>query len=99
MNQMIEIKQKSRESVWEVDQKFKRIKGKLKYIITDTHHRHLFVNYFFPHLNYPLRQQKFQSQAEDLQVALQLEENQYTHIDLAMEELKQDLKNLAFQLN
>jgi hypothetical protein len=30
MNEMIEIKQKPGESVWEVDQKFKRLKGKLK---------------------------------------------------------------------
>jgi hypothetical protein len=99
MNEMIEIKQKPGESVWEVDQKFKRLKGKLKYTITDTQHRHLFVNSLFPHLKYPLRQHKFQSQGEALQEALQLEENQYKHTDPVVEELKQDLKNLTFQLN
>jgi len=72
MNEMIEIKKKLGESVWEVDQKFKRLKGKLKYTITDTQHTHLFVNYLLPHLKYPLRQQKFQSQVEALQIALQL---------------------------
>jgi hypothetical protein len=75
MNEMIEIKQKPGESVWEVDQKFKILKGKLKYPITDMQHRHLFVNSLLPHLKYPLRQQKFQSQDEALQAALQLEEN------------------------
>jgi hypothetical protein len=70
MNEMIEIKQKPRELVWEMDQKFKRLKGNLKYTITDTHHRHLFVNYLLPHLKYPLRQQKFQSQGEALQKTL-----------------------------
>jgi hypothetical protein len=35
MNEMIEIKQKARELVWEIDHKFKRLKGKLKYPITD----------------------------------------------------------------
>jgi hypothetical protein len=38
-------------------------------------------------------------QIEALQVALQLEENQYQRIDPAIEELKEDLKNLTFQLN
>jgi hypothetical protein len=55
MNEMIEIKQKPGESVWEVDQKFKRLKGKLKYPITDMYHRHLFVNSLLAHLKYPLR--------------------------------------------
>jgi hypothetical protein len=77
MNEMIEIRQKPGESVWEIDQRFKRLKGKLKYVMTDMQHRHLFVNSLLPHLKYPLRQQKFQTQAEALQAALQLEENQY----------------------
>jgi hypothetical protein len=56
MNEMIEIKKKPGELVWEVYQKFKILKGKLKYPITDMQHRHLFVNSLFPHLKYPLRQ-------------------------------------------
>jgi hypothetical protein len=99
MNEMIEIRQKLGESVWEIDQRFKRLKGKLKYLMTDMQHRHLFVNSLLPHLKYPLRQQKFQTQAEALQAALQLEENQYQQTDPTIEELKEDLKNLTFQLN
>jgi hypothetical protein len=38
-------------------------------------------------------------QVEALQVTLQLEENQYQQTDPAIEELKEDLKNLTFQLN
>jgi hypothetical protein len=34
MNEMIEIRQKPRESVWEIDQRFKWLKGKLKYVMT-----------------------------------------------------------------
>jgi hypothetical protein len=67
MNEMIEIRKKPGESVWEIDQRFKHLKGKLKYSITDMQHRHLFVNSLLPHLKYPLRQQKFQNQAEALQ--------------------------------
>jgi hypothetical protein len=62
-------------------------------------HRHLFINSLFPHLKYPLRKQKFQNQAEALQATLQLEENQYKHTDPVVEEMREDLKNLTFQLN
>jgi hypothetical protein len=59
MNEMIEIRQKPRESIWEIDHRFKRLKGKMKYVMTDMQHRHLFTNSLLPHLKYPLRQQKF----------------------------------------
>ena len=75
MNEMIEIRHKLGESVWDIDHRFKPMKCKLKYAITDMQHRHLFVNSLLPHLKYPLRQQKFQTQEEALQEALQLEEN------------------------
>jgi hypothetical protein len=71
MNEIIDINQKPRELVWEVDQKFKRLKGKLKYPITDIHHRHLFVSSLLAYLKYPLRQKKFQTQVEALQATLQ----------------------------
>jgi len=75
------------------------MKGKSKYGIIDMHHRLLFVNSLLPHLQYLLIQQKFQTQEEALKVALQLEENMYHKIDPAIEDLKEDMKNLTFQLN
>jgi hypothetical protein len=54
LNEMIEIRQKPGESVWEIDQRFKRLKGKLKYLMVEMQHRHLFVNSLLPHLKYPL---------------------------------------------
>jgi hypothetical protein len=77
MTKMIEIRKKLGESVWEIDHRFKRLKGKLKYEIAHMQYRHLFVNSLLPHLEYSLRQQKFKTQAEALQTTLQLEENQY----------------------
>jgi hypothetical protein len=59
MNEMIDIKQKPGESVWEIDKKFKRLKGKFNYPTIDMQHRHFFVNSLLPHLNYPLRKNKF----------------------------------------
>jgi hypothetical protein len=35
MNEMIEIRHKLGESVWEIDQRFKRLKGKLKYLMNE----------------------------------------------------------------
>jgi len=35
MNEMIEIRKKLGESFWEIDQRFKNLKGKLKYEIPD----------------------------------------------------------------
>jgi hypothetical protein len=35
MNEMIKIRQKLRESVWEIDQRFKLLKGKLKYLMIE----------------------------------------------------------------
>jgi hypothetical protein len=70
MNEMTEIKKNPQELVWEVDKKFKILKGKLKFPIIVMQHRNLFVNYLFPHLKYPLRQQKFQNQVEAMQATL-----------------------------
>jgi hypothetical protein len=42
INEMIEIKNKLGESVWYIDQRFKRLKGKIKYVMTDMQHRHIF---------------------------------------------------------
>jgi hypothetical protein len=67
MNEMIEIRQKPQYLVWEIYHKFKQMKGKLKYPITDMQHRKLFINSLLPHFKYPLRQQKFQTQSEALQ--------------------------------
>jgi hypothetical protein len=66
MNEMIEMRKKLGESVWEIDQRFKSLKGKLKYAMTDMKHKHLFVNSLLPHLKCTLRQHKFQTQVEAL---------------------------------
>ena len=71
----------------------------MKYPITDMQHRHLFVNSLLTYFKYPLRQQKFQTQVEAMKVALQLEENQYKKTYPKIEEIKEDMKNLTFQLN
>ena len=66
MNEMIKVRQEIGEFIWDIDQKFKTLKGKLKYPIFDMQHTQFFINSLLPHFKYPLRQQKFQTQAEAL---------------------------------
>ena len=47
MNEMIEIRQKPGDYVWEIDQRFKRLKGKLEYLMTNMQHRHLFSTHYY----------------------------------------------------
>jgi hypothetical protein len=54
MNKMIEIRQKPGESVWDIDERFKRLKENLKYLMTKMQHQHMFINSLLPHLKYPL---------------------------------------------
>jgi hypothetical protein len=53
MNEMIEIRQELGESEWDINQRFKQLKGKLKYLMTYMQHRHMLVNSLLPHLKYP----------------------------------------------
>jgi hypothetical protein len=55
MNEIIEVRKKPGESVWDVDKKFKTLKGKMKYPIYNMQHRQLFINSLLPHFKYPLR--------------------------------------------
>jgi hypothetical protein len=77
MNEMIEFRKKLGKSLRDIDQKFNTLKGKLMYPISNMQHRQLFINSMLPHFKYPLRQQKFQNQAEALQETMHLEENHY----------------------
>jgi hypothetical protein len=99
MNEIIKIRQKLGESVWEIAQRFKQLKGKLKYVMKDMQHRHLFFNSLLPHLKYPLRKHKFHTQVEALREALQLEVNQYKKTYPAIDDMQEDLWDITFQLN
>jgi phage terminase large subunit len=96
MNEMIYIRKNLGELVWEIDQRFKRLKGKLKYVKTNMQHSHMFINSLLPHLKYLLRQQKFKIQEEALHAILQLEENQYQKTDPSIEDLKEGMNKLTF---
>jgi hypothetical protein len=99
MNEMIEVRKKPREYVWDINKKFNTLKGKLRYPNSDMKHIQLCINSMLPHFKYPLRQQKIETHVEELQETMHLEENYYKKTDPTIERMKEDLKNMIMQLN
>jgi hypothetical protein len=68
-----EIKQVQIESVWDFDQRFKDLMGRLNFQIPDQQHQEWFIAGLLPHIHRPLIQQKVVSQPEALEIAMKLE--------------------------
>jgi hypothetical protein len=58
MNEMIEIRQQPGESKWEIDQRFKILKRKLKYLMTDMQHRALVRQFTITTVKIPIMETK-----------------------------------------
>jgi hypothetical protein len=61
------------ESVWDFDQRFKDLMGRLNFQIPDQQHQEWFIAGLLPHIHRPLIQQKVVSQPEALEIAMKLE--------------------------
>jgi hypothetical protein len=68
-----EIKHVQNESIWDFDQSFKDLMGRLTFQIHDQHHQEWLNSRFLPHIHRPLIQQKVASQPEALEIAMKLE--------------------------
>jgi hypothetical protein len=68
-----EIKQKVAEPVWEFDQRFKTLIGRLNFHILDEQNKEWFITVMLPHIRFPLMQQKIASQEEALDITMKLE--------------------------
>jgi hypothetical protein len=68
-----EIKQVQTESVWDYDQRFKDVMGRLNLQIPYQQHQEWFIAGLLPHIRRPLIQQKVASQPEELEIAMKLE--------------------------
>jgi hypothetical protein len=68
-----EIKQVQTKSVWDFDQRFKDIMGRLNFQIHDQQHREWFIGGILPHIRRPLVQQKVTLQPEALEIIMKLE--------------------------
>jgi hypothetical protein len=61
------------ESVWDFDQRFKDLMGRLTFQISDQQHKEWFIARLVPHIHRPLIQQKVASHPEALEIAMKLE--------------------------
>ena len=68
-----EIKQVQTESVWDYDQCFKDLMGRLTFQIPDQQHQEWFIVGLLPHIHRSLILQKVASQHEALEIAMKLE--------------------------
>jgi hypothetical protein len=73
ITELKEIKQVQTESVWDYDQRFKDVMGRLTFQIPDQQHQEWFIAGLLPHIHRPLIQQKVASQPEALEIAMKLE--------------------------
>jgi hypothetical protein len=73
ITELKEIKQKVAEPVWEFDQRFKTLTGRLTFKIPDKQNKEWFITALLPHIRVPLMQQKIASQEEALEIAMKLE--------------------------
>jgi hypothetical protein len=73
ITELKEIKQVQTKSVWDYDQHFKDVMGRLTFQILDQQHQEWFIARLLPHIRRPLIQQKVTSQPEALEIAMKLE--------------------------
>jgi hypothetical protein len=73
ITELKEIKQKVAEPVWEFDQRFKTLTGRLTFKIPDEQNKEWFIVALLPHIRVPLMQHKIASQAEALEITMKIE--------------------------
>jgi hypothetical protein len=73
ITKMKEIKQVQTELVWEFDQRFKDVMGRMTFQIPYQQHQEWFIVGILPHIFRPLIQQKVTSQLEVLEIVMKLE--------------------------
>jgi hypothetical protein len=61
ITKMKEIKQKVAKPIWEFDQRFKTLTGRLTFKIPDEQNKEWFIVSLLPHIRVPLMQQKIAS--------------------------------------
>jgi hypothetical protein len=68
-----DIKKKVVKHVWEFDQRFKTLTGRLNFKILDEQNKEWFIVALLPHIRVPLMQHNIASHAEALEIAMKLE--------------------------
>ena len=95
---MKEIKQMPHESVWDFDQRFKRLHGQVNFEFPTQQHQEWFIAVVLPHIWLPLMQQKVTSQSESLEIVMRLEASPVSDSMMGMDQLQKQLVNITLEL-
>ena len=98
ITELKEIKEKSTETVWWFDQKFKTLFGQVSFDIASQKHQEWFIVVLLPHIKLPPMQQKVASQAKALEIVMKLEASPLAKISFGMQQIESHLSNLTLQL-
>jgi hypothetical protein len=98
ITELKEIKQKVVKPVWEFDQRFKTLTGRLTFKIPDEQNKEWFIVALLPHIRVPLMQQKIASQSEALEIAMKLESTPMGESSSGMSQILSQLTSLSLQV-
>jgi hypothetical protein len=98
ITELKEIKQKVAEPIWEFDQRFKTLTGRLTFQIPDEHNKEWFIATLLPHIRVPLMQQKIASQSEVLEITMKLESTPMGESNSGMSQILSQLTSLSLQV-
>jgi hypothetical protein len=93
-----EIKKKVDEPLWDFDQRFKTLTGRLSFQIPDEQNKEWFIASLLPHIRVPLMQQKVALQAEALEITMKLESTPMRESSSGMSQILSHLTNLSLQV-
>jgi hypothetical protein len=86
------------EPVWEFDQRFKTLTGRLNFQIPDEQNKEWFIAALLPHIRVPLMQQKISSQAKVLEISMKLESSPMGESSSGMSQILSQLTSLSLQV-
>lgn len=93
-----DIKKKPSGTVWEYDQKFKTLSDQVSFEIEPQRHQEWFIVVLLPHIRLPLMQQKVASQAQELEIVMNLEVSHIVETSFGMAQIQSQLINITLQL-
>jgi hypothetical protein len=93
-----EIKKKLAEPVWDFDQRFKTLTGRLRFQILDEKNKEWFIYALLPHIKVPLMQQNITSQAKVLNITMNKKSSPMGECISGMIQILSHLTSLSLQI-
>ena len=90
-----EFKQAPTKTMWDFDQRFKKLMAKVSFKMSDVQHKEWFIAALLPHIRGSLMQQKIESQIGALELVMKLEASPISVSALGMVQIQSQLANLT----